>query len=87
MESSTPAARYCVRDVGGERRGQTHELFNDWGVDPRPSGKPELPTLTLHVATRHRWYTHTVFTFFADAVADLIHPFIAEAAHAQIAPL
>jgi hypothetical protein len=28
-----------------------------------------------------------VFTFFADAVAVLIRPFIAELAHAQTAPL
>jgi membrane-bound metal-dependent hydrolase YbcI (DUF457 family) len=46
---------------------------------------PEIHT--LRVATGHRGYTHTVFTFFADAVADLIRPFIAEPAHAQTAPL
>jgi hypothetical protein len=46
---------------------------------------PEIHT--LRVATRHRGYTHTVFTFFADAVADLIRPLIAEPAHAQIVPL
>jgi hypothetical protein len=46
---------------------------------------PEIHT--LRVATRHRGYAHTVFTFFADAVADLIRPFIAEPAHAQTAPL
>jgi len=28
-----------------------------------------------------------VFNFFADAVADLIRPFIAETAHAETAPL
>jgi hypothetical protein len=66
---------------------QTYELFNDWGVDPRPGGKSELSPLTLRVATRRRGYTHTVYTFFADAVADLIRPFIAEPAHAQTAPL
>jgi hypothetical protein len=65
---------------------QTYELFNDWGVDPRPGGKPELPPLTLRVATRRRGYTHT-FTLFADAAADLIRPFIAEPAQAQTAPL
>jgi hypothetical protein len=32
-----------------------------------------------------RGYSHTVFTFFADAV--LIRPFIAELAHAETAPL
>jgi hypothetical protein len=36
-------------------------------------------------ARRHRGYSHTVFTFFADAV--LIRPFIAELAHAETAPL
>ena len=46
---------------------------------------PEIHT--LRVATRHRGYTHTVFTFFADAVTDLIRPFIAEPAYAQTAPL
>jgi hypothetical protein len=46
---------------------------------------PEIHT--LRVATRHRGYTHTVFTFFADAVADLIRSFIAEPAHAETAPL
>jgi hypothetical protein len=46
---------------------------------------PEIHT--LRVATPHRGYTQTVFTFFADAVADLIGPFIAEPAHAQTAPL
>jgi hypothetical protein len=63
----------------------TYESFNDWSVDLRPGGKPELPPLTLRVA--RQWYTHTVFTFFADAVADLIRPIIAEPAHAQTAPL
>jgi hypothetical protein len=42
---------------------QTYELFNDWGVDPRARGKPELPPLTLPRSERHRGYTHTVFTF------------------------
>jgi hypothetical protein len=46
---------------------------------------PEIHT--LRVATRRRGYAHTVFTFFADAVADLIRPFISEPAHAQTAPL
>jgi ketosteroid isomerase-like protein len=26
---------------------RTYEMFNEWGVDPRPGGKPELPPL-LH---------------------------------------
>jgi hypothetical protein len=42
---------------------------------------------TLRVATRHRGYKHTVFTFFADAVADLIRTFMAEPAHTETAPL
>jgi hypothetical protein len=41
----------------------------------------------LRVATRHRGYAHTVFTFFADAAADLIRTFIAEPARAETAPL
>jgi hypothetical protein len=39
------------------------------------------------MARRHRGYAHTVFTFFVDAVAALIRPFIAEPAHAHTAPL
>jgi ketosteroid isomerase-like protein len=27
---------------------KTYELFNDWGVDPRPGGQPELLPLLLH---------------------------------------
>ena len=46
---------------------------------------PEIHTLS--VATRHRGYTHTVFTFFADPVVDLSRPFIAEPVHAETAPL
>ena len=56
--------------------------LGDRAVELEP---PEIHT--LRVATRHQGYTHTVFTFFADAVADLIRPFIAEPAHAETAPL
>jgi hypothetical protein len=48
----------------------------------RTAGDPPL-----RVGTRHRGYAHTVFTFFADAVADLIQPFIAGSARAGAAPL
>jgi membrane-bound metal-dependent hydrolase YbcI (DUF457 family) len=53
------------------------------------AGQPSVinPLDKVAFATRHRGYTHTVFTFFADAVADRIRPFIAESAHAQTAPL
>jgi hypothetical protein len=60
-------------------------LANSLGDRAVELAPPEIHT--LRVATRHRGYTHTVFTFFADAVADLIRPFIAEPAHAQTAPL
>jgi hypothetical protein len=48
----------------------------------------ELAPSEIHLsAWRHGigGYSHTVFTFFADAV--LIRPFIAALAHAQTAPL
>jgi hypothetical protein len=51
-------------------------------------GAVELAPRGIHLsAWRHGigGYSHTVFTFFADAV--LIRPFIAESAHAETAPL
>jgi hypothetical protein len=54
-------------------------------VTARPHWRAGDPP--LRVATRHRGYAHTVFTFFADAVADLIRSFIAEPARAETAPL
>jgi hypothetical protein len=55
------------------------------GGDPAVElAPPEIYTLRL--PTRHRGYAHTVFTFFADAVAK-IRPFIAERARAETAPL
>jgi hypothetical protein len=59
-------------------------LANSLGDRAVELAPPEIHT--SRVATRHRGYAHTVFTFFADA-ADLIRPFIAEVAHAQTAPL
>jgi hypothetical protein len=53
----------------------------------RAAGLAPPESHILRVATRHRGYTHTVFTFSAGAGADLIRPFIAEPAHAQTAPL
>jgi hypothetical protein len=39
------------------------------------------------MAARQQGYTHTMSTFFADAVADPIRLFVAEPADAQMAPL
>jgi hypothetical protein len=65
---------------------QTYELFNDWGRRPSARGQnPSFRHSPLRVATRHRGYSHTLFTFFAGAV--LIRPFIAELAHAETVPL
>jgi hypothetical protein len=56
-----------------------------WGTARSNLLQPEIHT--LRVATRHRGYTHTVSTLFADALADLIRPFTAEPVRAQTAPL
>ena len=60
-------------------------LANSLGDSAVELAPPEIHT--LRVDTRHRGYAHTVFTFFADPVADLIRHFIAEPAHAETAPL
>jgi hypothetical protein len=59
-------------------------LANSLGDRAVELALPEIQT--LRVATRHRGYTHTVRTFFAGPVEDLIRPFFADPAHAQTAP-
>jgi hypothetical protein len=63
-----------------------HQPYIDFENLPAPS-EGFIVTLTLRVATRHRGYTHTVFTFFANAAADLIRTVMAESADTETARL
>jgi hypothetical protein len=42
---------------------QTYELFNDWASTLEPGANTSFRRSPFRVATRHRGYTHSVFTF------------------------